>query len=487
MSETTDLSSPAAASQQKSGSMATERSYRGSGADDLLDAGAGTYQGPGVASAAQPRGAVSTLRVGQAAFAEVEGDPVIKLPTIKGAESAAGAHEEVGVDAAESGEEYIQATQAELSAAVAESGEESAFSDLRGIEGYVDPAPAGEGALINDAGSAAAGAQQEFLPILGALVPTLVSTVGPMFARAVAGKLSSRAQTVIRQIASRPRRPVPVGPAAKAAGNAATGVSSLLPLLATLLQTALNKGGGESAEAEGAVDEALVTEAAAAMEVIIGIDQRLPITNTNDIPWRRICALRIQFPSGATYRGTGFFIGPRAIATAGHCVYMRSQGGWARKIEVMPGCNGSKRPFGQVEATVFRSVGGWVNNGLPECDYGCIFVPPGSFGGHNLGSFGVASFDAQSLVAQPAVVAGYPGDKPFAELWGMAEVIKAVGSKTLVYNVDTVGGQSGAPVYIKRAGVRYVVGIHNYGASSGNSATRITKPVYERLVAWKNM
>jgi glutamyl endopeptidase len=268
--------------------------------------------------------------------------------------------------------------------------------------------------------------------------------------------------------------------------KAATGSSSVLPLLAKLFETALDKPGGES-DAEGTVSEEFASEAAAAMEVIIGIDQRIRINNTTDIPWRRICALRITFPNGAVYRGSGFFIGPRAIATAGHCVYMKSQGGWARRIEVIPGCNGTKRPFGQVVATQFRSVGGWVNQGLPECDYGCIFVPQGSFNNMNLGSFGVAAFDAQTLVAQPAVVAGYPGDKPFAEMWGMAEVIKTVTAKTLVYNIDTVGGQSGAPVYIKRGGTRYVVGIHNYGAQSGNSATRITTEVYNRLVAWRNL
>lgn len=462
MSETTDILSPVTAVQQTA----------------IGDpAGASSSVSPG--RAAQPRSAVSPQRSGQAAFTEVEGDPVIKFPAVKGIESSAGAHEEVGVDATESGEEYFEATETEMAAAAAESGEETALSDLRGIDGYVAPAPTGEGGPLRDAGTE----EQEFLPILTALVPTLASTVGPLVARAVAGRLSPRAQTVVRQLANRARPPASAGQPARAS----TGASSVLPVLASLLQSALGKGGGESADAEGAVDEALVSEAAAAMEVIIGIDQRVRILNTTEIPWRRFCALRIQFPSGATYRGTGFFIGPRAIATAGHCVYMKSQGGWARKIEVIPGCNGAKRPFGQVEATVFRSVGGWVNNGLPECDYGCIFVPPGSFGGYNLGSFGVGAFDAQALVAQPAVVAGYPGDKPFAELWGMAEVIKAVTPKTLVYNIDTVGGQSGCPVYIKRGGLRYVVGIHNYGAFSGNSATRITKEVYDRLVAWRNM
>jgi glutamyl endopeptidase len=442
---------------------------------DVLDAAWGKTK----PVSAQPRIPVTTFRSGQSAFTEVEGDPVIKFPKPTGSESSAGAHEEVGVDAAESGEEYVEATAAEMASAAAESGEETALSDLRSIEGYVEPTPTGEAGTIGDASDPA----QEFLPLLAALVPTLVSTAGPLVARAVASKLSPRAKTAVRQIAKRARPVV----AAAGAAKAAKGVGSLLPILAKLFESALDKEGGESGDAEGTVNEEFVTETAAAMEVIIGLDQRIPITNTTDVPWRRICALRIEFPSGATYRGTGFFIGPRAIATAGHCVYMKSQGGWARKVDVIPGCNGAKRPFGQVRATTFRSVGGWVNNGLPECDYGCIFVPPGSFNGFNLGSFGVAAFDAPTLVAQPAVLAGYPGDKPFAEMWGMAEVIKAVSAKTLVYQIDTVGGQSGAPVYIKRDGVRYVVGIHNYGAHTGNSATRITKPVYDRLVAWKNL
>jgi len=473
----TDFASPSPS--QSSGAQPWQKSPGGNGSS--------SYGTPttGKASTLAQKSYTKTsgLGEGQSAFGEIEGDPVVSMPRITGTESSASGHEEVGADATESGEEYIEATPEQLSAAGAEAGEESALSDLRGIEGYQDPAPSGEAAPLGDAGSEGG---EEFLPLLGALVPTLISTVGPAVAKAVASKMKPATKARLTAIANK-ARPVVSAVAGKVADKIPTGMSSLLPLLAKLLQTALAKGGGESAGEEAAVDEAFAAEAAAAMEVIIGIDNRLHITNTMDIPWRRICALRITFPSGATYRGTAFFIGPRALATAGHCVYMKSQGGWARKIEVIPGCNGSKRPFGQVDATMFRSVGGWVNSSLPECDYGCIFLPPNSFGKYNLGSFGVAAFDASTLVAQPAVVSGYPGDKPFAELWGMAEVIKAVTAKTLVYNIDTVGGQSGCPVYIKKGGQRYVVGIHNYGAATGNSATRITAPVYERLNAWKNL
>ncbi|MCA9832017.1 MAG: serine protease, partial [Dehalococcoidia bacterium] len=260
--------------------------------------------------------------------------------------------------------------------------------------------------------------------------------------------------------------------------------SASLDMILKLLQQALAKPGGESGP-ESTEAATLVEEAAAVLEVIIGTDDRVRITNTTAIPWRRICALRINF-SGRFYRGTGFLVGPRAVVTAGHCVYMHGLG-WARSIEVHPGANGTNYPYGKVTSTSFRSVSGWVTSKRPESDYGCVVLPPGAFGGRNLGSFGFASLSAQDLVAAPAVLAGYPGDKPFAELWGMARRIKTVNATTLAYDIDTVGGQSGAPVYIKRNGQRTVVGIHNYGASTGNSATRITPAVYNRLLAWRQL
>jgi glutamyl endopeptidase len=401
-------------------------------------------------------------------------------------EAGAEAHEEVGQDPAEAAEEFVEATSEQLAASGAEAGEESALSDLKaeGYEGRLETTAEGQ---ISEAGAAIQGGQQpEFFGFLAALVPTLISSVGPALVKAVSKKLSPKTRSAISAIAK--RAPGPIGTVTKI--SQAHGLSGLVPLVAKLFESAADGGEGFAGEAgeEGAgVDEAVVSETAAVMENIIGIDDRIPIKNTTSEPWRWYGALRIYFPSGAQYRGTGFLIGPRAVATAGHCVYMRNQGGWARKIEVIPGCDGSQKPFGSAMATEFRSTRGWVQDGLPEADYGCIFLPNGSFGGTSLGNFGAAAFDTQILLAQNAVLAGYPGDKPFAELWGMTARIKAVTAKTLIYDIDTVGGQSGAPVYIKRSGVRYVVGIHNYGAGTGNSATRVTVPVYQRLLAWSKM
>jgi V8-like Glu-specific endopeptidase len=54
-------------------------------------------------------------------------------------------------------------------------------------------------------------------------------------------------------------------------------------------------------------------------------------------PWRQICALRIHAPTGTSYVGTAWFIGPGILATAGHCVFLRNEGGWATSIDVIPG------------------------------------------------------------------------------------------------------------------------------------------------------
>ncbi|HCT75223.1 MAG TPA: serine protease [Micromonosporaceae bacterium] len=374
------------------------------------------------------------------------------------------AHAEVGTDAAESGEEFAEASPEALAQ---QEGEESATGDLLS-EGY-ELGGAGEEAaaaeaegLMPEAGEALEGAQ-EFLPLLAGLaakvIPMLASTAGPSLVRLVQRKLSPRAKRILA-------KPRPGG--------------GMVSVLQKLVAQAMKR----PEVVEEAVDEALVEELTQTMEVILGTDDRIRIKNTVKVPWRRYCALRIEFPTGAVYRGTGFFIGDRTLATAGHCVYLQNQGGWARRIEVIPACNGTHRPFRSAFATTFKSTAGWTKNKVPAADYGAIILPAGAFPGQQFGRFGFKALPTQTLLAKPAVLAGYPGDKPFAELWGMRRKIKAATATNLIYDIDTMGGQSGAPVYVKDGGKRYVVGIHNYGASTGNSATRVTAEVVANFKKW---
>jgi V8-like Glu-specific endopeptidase len=222
------------------------------------------------------------------------------------------------------------------------------------------------------------------------------------------------------------------------------------------------------------------------LEVVIGADDRVQVTGiTRNYPWRAICSLRITANDGSTWIGTGWLVGPRTVITAGHCVYIHSNGGWARRIEVIPGRDGAERPFDSCIATDFRSVTGWTRDRDRSYDYGAIQLLEDCRYGDQLGWFGYGYYGDDRLNRLLVNLSGYPGDKPSGTQWFHSRRIQRVTSTTLVYDIDTAGGQSGAPVWLYEDGSRYVVGIHTNGAMTGNSATRITREVLNNIRDWK--
>jgi glutamyl endopeptidase len=227
-------------------------------------------------------------------------------------------------------------------------------------------------------------------------------------------------------------------------------------------------------------------------EVIIGSDDRVRIRNTRATPWRWVCSLRVTAANGTRWIGTGWLVGPRTVITAGHVVYMHNQGGWARRIEVIPGRDGATRPFGSCNATSFRSVKGWTTKKKRSHDYGAIILPSNCRYGDRLGYFGYANLSYFSLLGLKVNNSGYPGDggkagsqRETGSQWFMARRIKFVTGRRLIYNMDTVGGNSGGPVWRLKNGKRHVVGIHTNGSPLGNSATRIVKAVFNNIKKWK--
>ena len=71
-------------------------------------------------------------------------------------------------------------------------------------------------------------------------------------------------------------------------------------------------------------------------ESICGEDDRVQIKAATAPPWRMIAKLLITVGDGGQYVGTGWFISPRTVMTAGHCVFSNRSGGWAKSIRVHP-------------------------------------------------------------------------------------------------------------------------------------------------------
>jgi V8-like Glu-specific endopeptidase len=219
-------------------------------------------------------------------------------------------------------------------------------------------------------------------------------------------------------------------------------------------------------------------------ESICGKDTRLQISSTTRIPWRWNCKLVIHASNGGKYHGTGFLIGPCTVMTAGHCVHGGKGGQWMRKIEVIPGMNGARRPYGTYISSNLRSVRGWTQDGKSTHDYGAIILGSNQKVGCRVGYFGFAAYSGSTLKNMLVNTAGYPADKPFGTQWFTYGNIDKVESRRLRYMFDTYGGQSGSCVWRLTQGRRYAVGVHAYGGCP-NKATRIVKPVFNNMKAWK--
>ncbi|MFV1998270.1 MAG: serine protease [Acidiferrobacterales bacterium] len=231
------------------------------------------------------------------------------------------------------------------------------------------------------------------------------------------------------------------------------------------------------------------TESSIMLEVIQGEDNRERINNTTEYPWRCICSLIITAADDSRWIGTGWLVSPRVVMTAGHCVHIANNGGWAKRIEVIPGRNATERPYGSAVSSVLRSVRGWTNDQNRDFDYGAILLPENNAYGRTLGWFGYASREDDYFDSLDLNLSGYPGDKRGPETgtqWFHSQEVRSVSDRQITYLIDTVGGQSGAPVWeMTSDGSRYGVGIHTWGqADFSNGATRITGGVFDNIVNW---
>lgn len=227
---------------------------------------------------------------------------------------------------------------------------------------------------------------------------------------------------------------------------------------------------------------------------VLGPDNRERIGDTSAYPWRCHCFLLITAKDNSLWVGTGWFISPRTLATAGHCVYIHNKAnpganGRVKSIQVFPGRNGpALLPSfgGPIISTTFHAADDWITQGAESADYGAIVLPPGQNPGAQLGVLGFQSLPNGSGPFPGFTIAGYPADKPTASAWKHTGSILPGATPTLIsYDMDTFGGQSGSAVFrmFSPTDAR-AVAIHAYGEQQFNFGVRITPKVFADLQSW---
>jgi glutamyl endopeptidase len=221
---------------------------------------------------------------------------------------------------------------------------------------------------------------------------------------------------------------------------------------------------------------------------------RQQVADTHVSPFRKICDLLITAADGTLHSGTGWFISPRVLVTAGHCIAVFRPGtsihGMVNKILVMPARHGETEAsdsfFGwvEVESENLRVHERWFEDGDLDFDYGAIILPPDQALGETVGFIRFRNFPDQQLNGAIPTLAGYPDNVPEGTQWFETNAIRRVEGSRLFYDIFTIEGQSGSPVFFANNAQQIACAIHNLGDAPFNSGVRITPSVIDQLNSW---
>lgn len=195
-------------------------------------------------------------------------------------------------------------------------------------------------------------------------------------------------------------------------------------------------------------------------------------------PFKKVCLLEITDKNGVEYTASGFFISPRCVITAGHCIHIN--GNFASKATVIPG--GNRRIFGSMSSNHFQTVNGWAIQRNRNFDFGAIILRDNSLYNQIGSRFGYEVYNDPG----PALISGFP-ESNHGEQWMSQGQVLTKSAHRFYHNMPTGRGSSGSPLLIDDGLGERVIGLHVFADKNGAFALRITPAMFQSWKEWSEL
>lgn len=219
-------------------------------------------------------------------------------------------------------------------------------------------------------------------------------------------------------------------------------------------------------------------------------DNRVKVNNPqNDERCRNTVRIEGTTKSGRKIYGSGFMIGPNAVATCGHMLCNNGYGSdnsswdWIKSAKVTPAMNSgtNPEPYGTANSTYFICGGSWAKDLDRSDDWGIIELDSNI--GYSVGWLGL-QYQSGSYTGDNIRVNGYPGiERTQKDLYMSYGTVSDSESKLLYSRSNYVSeGDSGGPCYIYSEDNGYtVIGISITFLSDDPDGLKVTDSVFRRI------
>jgi V8-like Glu-specific endopeptidase/GTP-binding protein EngB required for normal cell division len=216
-------------------------------------------------------------------------------------------------------------------------------------------------------------------------------------------------------------------------------------------------------------------------------DLRTRVANVRQYPYSTICLIRSGFANGISAEGTGALIGLNMILTCAHVVW-DTDGKEATTIEVYLKLQGWCSHDIIPEVSSYHYIESASHTAFRDGNDVALIILKQNVGAY-IGHLTMEVLDDEALASiKQVTVCGYPGDKyndkSGYNMYECSGKVKPQLNNMLSYEIDTNSGESGSPVFYKRDGKYYTIGIHVHGGVDSNKATRITTSVVNYIKHW---